>query len=115
MALEPRAHRKKLSVARRRAAEARLRSGDVVVQGGRSRGYFHGVPRVLAGTAPPSLRRAAAGDAELLAVCEWLEGHRINLNVRQCFETEQEAATEATEPGGGAAPADREPPSRVDS
>ena len=26
----------------------RLRSGDVVVQGGRSRGYYHGVPRVLA-------------------------------------------------------------------
>ena len=86
--------------------------------GGRSRGYYHGVPRVLAGTAPPSLRRAAAGDAELLAVCEWLEGHRINLNVRQCFEEEQQEEQEATaetEPGGGAELAEREPPSRVDS
>ena len=93
----------------------RLRSGDVVVQGGHSRGYYHGVPRVLAATAPPSLRRAAAGDAELLAVCEWLEGHRINLNVRQCFEEEPEEATAETEPGGGAEPAECEPPSRANS
>ena len=94
-------------------AAARRRLGGAVPAS--TRGYYHGVARVLGGTAPPCLRRAAAGDAELLAVCEWLEGHRINLNVRQCFEEAQEEATAETEPGGGAEPAECEPPSRANS
>lgn len=75
----------------------RLRSGDVIVQGGRSRGYVHGVPRVLPATLPPHLhpsdaayllgathRNATAPD-ELRPFAQWLTEHRLNINVRQVF------------------------------
>ena len=67
----------------------RVRSGDVVVQGGASRGCYHGVARVLRGTAPARLREAASagggggGGDDLRGVAEWLERGRININVRQ--------------------------------
>ena len=81
----------------------RLRSGDVVVQGGASRGYVHGVPRVLADSLPAALaatsgRDAEGGDgaeadeeaaADLEAVRGWLSGHRLNINVRQCFDADE--------------------------
>ena len=61
-----------------------LRSGDVVVQGGESRSFYHGVPRILKeSSAPPEY--GAAVDAELMAVGRWLQQHRININVRQVF------------------------------
>lgn len=84
----------------------RLRSGDVIVQGGASRGFVHGVPRVFPGTAPPALAAAAAADAaaagggatrggaadvaeggaeSLEPFARWLSEHRLNLNVRQVF------------------------------
>lgn len=61
-----------------------LRSGDVIIQGGASRGFYHGVPRVVAGTLPPALEQAAAtpGQREVVA---WLRDHRVNVNVRQVY------------------------------
>jgi alkylated DNA repair protein alkB family protein 1 len=61
-----------------------LRSGDVIIQGGESRGFYHGVPRVVAGTLPPALEQAAAtpGQREVVA---WLREHRMNVNVRQVY------------------------------
>ena len=73
----------------------RLRSGDVVIQGGRSRGYVHGVPRVLPNTLPPPLHAEAADGAvasdamaELAPFARWLAEHRLNINVRQVFGDE---------------------------
>ena len=66
----------------------RLRSGDMVVQGGHSRGYVHGVPRVLDGTLPAELApdgAAAAQCVELQPFSRWLGEHRLNINVRQVF------------------------------
>ena len=68
----------------------RLRSGDVVLQGGASRGFYHGVPRVLAGTLPTMLRPENAADSELSPFARWLLDHRLNINVRQVFEAEVE-------------------------
>ena len=42
----------------------RLRSGDVIVQGGLSRGYVHGVPRVLRDSLPAALQACGAADAD---------------------------------------------------
>jgi alkylated DNA repair protein alkB family protein 1 len=64
-----------------------LRSGDVIVQGGASRGYVHGVPRVLANTLPSSLcAQAGVIDSDLAPFAQWLSGHRLNINVRQVHE-----------------------------
>lgn len=81
-------------------------------QGGQSRGFIHGVPRVIAGSLPASLietarsppstadfntvmaaeardtdsefdGNAASTVAELVAIAEWLSHHRLNFNVRQ--------------------------------
>ena len=92
-----------------------VRSGDVIVQGGASRGHVHGVPRILAGSSPAELRGecdGAAGDEteELRAVAEWLGCHRLNVNVRQVFEhaeEEEAAAAAGAEPGGRAGKAAR--------
>ena len=67
----------------------RLRSGDVVVQGGASRRYVHGVPRIFAGSLPPALSAEsplASAAAALRPVASWLETHRLNINVRQVFD-----------------------------
>ena len=66
-----------------------LRSGDVVLHGGPSRRFVHGVPRVLSGTTPAGLRDAAAKGIhpDDHAVGTWLQTHRINVNVRQCWPT----------------------------
>ena len=61
-----------------------LRSGDVIIQGGESRGFYHGVPRIVAGTLPPALEQAAATPGQHEAVA-WLREHRMNVNVRQVY------------------------------
>lgn len=83
----------------------RLRSGDVVVQGGASRGCYHGVPLVIADSAPRAQLLAAASSAGRGAVAEWLLDHRINVNVRQVYAQPRERS------GEGAAP--DEPPADV--
>lgn len=81
----------------------RLRSGDVVVQGGASRGFVHGVPRVLPHTLPPALCADAlpphARDA-LAPFSHWLATHRLNINVRQVYGADGPPAVT----GEGAAP-----------
>mmetsp|Transcript_39885 Transcript_39885/g.105373 ORF Transcript_39885/g.105373 Transcript_39885/m.105373 type:complete len:178 (-) Transcript_39885:207-740(-) len=63
-----------------------LRSGDVILQGGESRQFVHGVPRVIAGSLPTELSEFRfRGDAVLAPVASWLDSHRININVRQCW------------------------------
>jgi hypothetical protein len=57
-----------------------LRSGDVVVMGGASRLLYHGVPRILPATLPPSLAHFAATHAHVI---EYLSKRRININARQ--------------------------------
>lgn len=60
----------------------RLRSGDVIVQGGESRGFVHGVPRLLPGSLPSELA-PHGGDEALACVARWLDDHRLNFNIRQ--------------------------------
>ena len=74
-----------------------LRSGDVVVQGGCSRGFVHGVPRVLGGTLSQDVRRIGEQEraqgskkGDLAAVAQWLSDHRLNINVRQVFEDDHD-------------------------
>lgn len=65
----------------------RLRAGDVVVQGGASRAYVHGVPAIL--------KREGVSDEDDLEsmrgrradLASWLVSHRLNINVRQCFDS----------------------------
>ena len=82
----------------------RLRSGDVVVQGGASRGYVHGVPRVLAHSLPPALSAGAVHTAqqreELAPFAHWLTEHRLNINVRQVFGDEAPPIAPRGEAGG---------------
>lgn len=67
----------------------RLRSGDAVVMSGRSRYAWHGVPKVVKETCPewmrdwPARREEEGNDFEDWK--GWMEGKRINLNVRQMF------------------------------
>lgn len=85
----------------------RLHSGDVIVQGGRSRGYVHGVPRLLPGTLPPHLLPAAISEgcrAELAPFAEWLGAHRLNINVRQVFGDEVEDLSSGTPQADAEAP-----------
>jgi DNA alkylation damage repair protein AlkB len=65
----------------------RLRSGDAVYMTGKSRFAWHGVPKVFSGTCPcwlrdwpsdPDLKRSSFDQWR-----GWMEGKRINLNVRQ--------------------------------
>ena len=76
----------------------RLRSGDVIVQGGLSRGYVHGVPRVLRDSLPAALQACGAADADDSEACarlapfaRWLRDHRLNINVRQVFAADPTA------------------------
>eukprot|EP00967_Tisochrysis_lutea_P093982 scaffold136305_cov33-Tisochrysis_lutea.AAC.2 len=75
-----------------------LRSGDVIVQGGASRSHYHGVARIYDGTCPEyfaeGVRASMSAEAyasELGAererhVAEWIQHHRININIRQVAE-----------------------------
>lgn len=64
----------------------RLKSGDAVLMGGKSRLAWHGVARVEKGTCPDFLREWP-GD-ECPEWTGWMENKRINLNVRQMREAE---------------------------
>jgi len=55
-----------------------LRSGDVVIMGGKSRLAYHGVPRIIRGTLPHELKGLS-----------YLIESRININVRQVKELGQ--------------------------
>ncbi|KAK3073138.1 hypothetical protein LTS18_014496, partial [Coniosporium uncinatum] len=66
----------------------RLRSGDAVFMTGPSRFAWHGVPQIVAGTCPDYLSDWPLGeemdDANPIRQWRgWMEGKRINLNVRQ--------------------------------
>ncbi|KAJ2581544.1 hypothetical protein GGH95_002020 [Coemansia sp. RSA 1836] len=69
-----------------------LRSGDVLAMCGKSRMVYHGVPLVLAGTAPEFLSNPSAGAGDVVAAMypEWhyfasyMTQHRINCNARKC-------------------------------
>ncbi|KAJ1951591.1 hypothetical protein FBU59_000066 [Linderina macrospora] len=70
----------------------RLRSGDILAMCGESRLAFHGVPRVIADSAPSYLTDHCAGNADAGAehYPEWqyfarfLARHRVNCNARKC-------------------------------
>lgn len=62
-----------------------IRSGDVVVMGGRSRYCFHGVPRIIEGTSPHYLDPESV-PKEFKPHCEYLKTKRININVRQVYK-----------------------------
>jgi alkylated DNA repair protein alkB family protein 1 len=60
-----------------------LRSGDIVVMGGQARHAFHGVGKVWGDTCPDYLcddPQLAGWDSRW---SEWIQGKRININVRQ--------------------------------
>jgi DNA alkylation damage repair protein AlkB len=67
----------------------RLRSGDAVLMNGKSRYAWHGVPQIVKGTCPEWLKDWPG--EQYPEWKGWMEGKRINLNVRQMFE-ENEAS-----------------------
>jgi alkylated DNA repair dioxygenase AlkB len=71
-----------------RVIALRLRSGDAVYMTGASRFAWHGVPKIIPGTCPEWLRNwpAEEGIDGFEGWRGWMEGKRINLNVRQMFE-----------------------------
>jgi alkylated DNA repair protein alkB family protein 1 len=68
----------------------RLRSGDAVFMGGKSRFAWHGVPRIIANTCPDFLKDWPACDRDENEDYEqwrgWMSNKRINLNVRQMWD-----------------------------
>mmetsp|Transcript_21808 Transcript_21808/g.46081 ORF Transcript_21808/g.46081 Transcript_21808/m.46081 type:complete len:369 (-) Transcript_21808:137-1243(-) len=73
-----------------------LRTGDVVVQGGVSRRFYHGVPRVIALPEVDMLSAFGSMRPETAAFAKWLASHRINVNVRQVFGRTQEGQKDST-------------------
>ena len=82
-----------------RCVAIRLRSGDAVYMSGSSRYAWHGVPRIIADSCPSYLRAwpaaadqhgtNATGPTRFEVWRNWLATKRINLNVRQMFDSEQ--------------------------
>jgi len=68
-----------------RVAALRLRSGDAVLMSGESRYAWHSVPKVLEGTCPEWMKDWPG--AEYDDWKGWMKGKRINLNVRQMFDS----------------------------
>lgn len=66
-----------------------VRSGDVVIMGGESRLFMHGVPRIIEHSLPKELVNAAS-TASQRAVIAYLNDSRININVRQVLKENQE-------------------------
>jgi DNA alkylation damage repair protein AlkB len=62
----------------------RLGSGDAVVMDGESRYAWHGVPLIVKGSCPEWL--ASWPGEEFEEWKGWMEGKRVNLNVRQMWE-----------------------------
>lgn len=57
-----------------------LRSGDVMIMGGKSRLCYHGIPRIIASSIPSYLISSERASQRL---ADFLKTARINLNVRQ--------------------------------
>lgn len=66
-----------------------VRSGDVVIMGGESRLFMHGVPRIVEHTLHKELVDVASTPSQR-AVIEYLSDSRININVRQVLKENQE-------------------------
>ena len=62
----------------------RLKSGSAVYMSGESRFAWHGVPQIIAGTCPEWLRDWPGKDYPEWK--GWMDGKRINLNVRQMWD-----------------------------
>ncbi|KIY50920.1 hypothetical protein FISHEDRAFT_38493 [Fistulina hepatica ATCC 64428] len=63
-----------------------LRSGDIVVMAGPAcRRAYHGVPRILDDSLPPSLAPCEDSDPDWTPYGEYMSAARININVRQVF------------------------------
>jgi DNA alkylation damage repair protein AlkB len=60
----------------------KVQSGDVIIMAGPSRSYFHGVPRVFASTFNYDSFHDHNNDGRLV---QYLQTHRININLRQIF------------------------------
>jgi DNA alkylation damage repair protein AlkB len=68
-----------------RVATLRLRSGDAVLMSGESRYAWHSVPKILEGTCPNWMQQWPG--SEWQEWVGWMERKRINLNVRQMFDS----------------------------
>ncbi|KAF2269697.1 hypothetical protein CC78DRAFT_508257 [Lojkania enalia] len=65
----------------------RLKSGSAVYMSGPSRFAWHGVPQIVPGTCPEYLRDWPAGaDGQFEEWRGWMDGKRVNLNVRQMWD-----------------------------
>ncbi|KAF3942417.1 hypothetical protein ABW19_dt0204431 [Dactylella cylindrospora] len=71
----------------------RIRSGDAVVMGGKSRWAWHGVPKVIADTCPEELTQWPQlppsddlNEVEKVNWNGWMKRKRVNLNIRQMYE-----------------------------
>jgi alkylated DNA repair protein alkB family protein 1 len=67
----------------------RLRSGSAVYMSGESRFAWHGVPQIVRDTCPEYLKEWPAGgpDGKYEDWRGWMSGKRVNLNVRQMWES----------------------------
>lgn len=54
-----------------------IRSGDIVLMGGESRFFYHGVPRMIENSCPSFFDSS-----------DYIQSSRVNVNCRQVFETE---------------------------
>jgi len=68
------------------AVVVRLRSGDGVFMARDARFAWHGVPKVLPDTCPAYLKAWPAGAGQYEGWRGWMDGKRINLNVRQMYD-----------------------------
>jgi alkylated DNA repair protein alkB family protein 1 len=67
----------------------RVRSGDVVQMGGKTRWAWHAMPKVLAGSGPPWLDAWPAGKGTPKEFDKWkgfMRGKRLNISCRQVWE-----------------------------
>jgi len=60
-----------------------IRSGDVVIMGGKSRQFYHGVPRIIEGTCPIFYDNKEPMPPSSKLVNDILLTGRLNMNVRQ--------------------------------
>ena len=73
----------------------RVRSGDVVIMGGETRLCYHGVPRIIEGSAPAFLLEANEDEGYPKDVATYIQSARVNINIRQVFPSREAA------PGAG--------------
>jgi len=77
------------SDAEAKAVTVRLRSGDAVVMSGQARTAWHSVPQVVAGTCPKWMEDwpCTSDESEYTDWKGWMKSKRINLNVRQMWDS----------------------------